>query len=185
MKGKLTRTLDKWYVYVAWGVVAVFVWVWAVSTVVAPTEKETISVFVGWTDSVSGIKDVVSQSVSSDIRKVDVQNLPDENYFVTYYDAFGRDNCDLCVLTAEQAQSVVSTFGNVFCDVSTADISAEEYFEMNGVRYGFALLQSLQGNEKNDTYYVFLCKNSIHVGGFNEKSTDEIAIEVLKELVKR
>ena len=95
MKGKLTRTLDKWYVYVAWGVVAVFMWVWAVSAVVAPTEKETISVFVGWTNGVSDIKNVVLQAVPSTIRKVDVQNLPDENYLVTYYDSFGRNACDL------------------------------------------------------------------------------------------
>lgn len=185
MSNKFTRTLDKWYVYLAWAVVAVFVWVWAVSTVVAPTEKETISVFVGWTDSVSGIKDVVSQSVSSDIRKVDVQNLPDENYLVTYYDAFGRNACDLCVLTAEQAQLVISTFGNSFCDLSSVDVAAPTYFESGGVRCGIALSQAMLGNEKSDTYYVFMCKNSVHAGRFNEKSTDEIAIEVLIELVKR
>lgn len=52
MSNKFTRTLDKWYVYLAWAAAAVFVWVWAVSVVVAPTEKETVSVFVGWTDSV-------------------------------------------------------------------------------------------------------------------------------------
>lgn len=185
MKGKLTRTLDKWYVYVAWGVVAVFVWVWVVSAVVAPTEKETISVFVGWANGVSDIKNVVSQAVPSTIRKVDVQNLPDENYLVTYYDAFGRNACDLCVLTAEQAQLVISTFGNSFCDLSSVDVAAPTYFESDGVRCGIALSQAMLGNEKSDTYYVFLCRNSIHVGGFNEKSTDEIAIEVLKELVKR
>ncbi len=185
MNNKFTRTLDKWYVYFAWAVVAVFVWVWAVSAIVAPTEKETISVFVGWTDSVSGIKDVVSQSVSSDIRKVDVQNLPDENYLVTYYDAFGRNACDLCVLTAEQAQLIISTFGNNFCDLSSVDVAAPTYFESDGVSCGIELSQARFGDEKNDTYYVFLCRNSIHVGGFNEKSTDEIAIEVLKELVKR
>lgn len=184
MNSKFTRTLDKWYVYLAWAAVAVFVWVWAVSAVVAPTEKETVSVFVGWTDSASSIKEVVSQAVSADIRKVDVQNLPDENYLVTYYDAFGRNACDLCILTAEQAQSVISAFGNNFCDISSVDVVAAKYFESGGVRCGIALSQAMLGNEKSDTYYVFLCKNSVHAGRFNEKSTDEIAIELLKKLVK-
>ena len=184
MNSKFIRTLDKWYVYLAWAAVAVFVWVWAVSAVVAPTEKETVSVFVGWTDSVSSIKEVVSQAVSADIRKVDVQNLPDENYLVTYYDAFGRNAFDLCILTAEQAQSVISAFGNNFCDISSVDVAAATYFESGGVRCGIALSQAMLGNEKSDTYYVFLCKNSVHAGRFNEKSTDEIAIELLKKLVK-
>ena len=178
-----THTLDKWYVYLAWAVVAIFVWVWAISAVVAPTEQETVSVFVGWTDSVSNIKNVIVQSVPAEIRKIDVQNMPDENYLITYYDAFGRSSCDLCVLTEEQAQSIISAFGNNFCDISSID-TAMTCFKLEGVCYGIALSQSVIGSENEDIYYVFLCKNSIHAGKFNEKSTDAIAVELLKELVK-
>lgn len=39
MNNKFIHTLDKWYIYLAWAAAAVFVWVWAVSAVVAPTEK--------------------------------------------------------------------------------------------------------------------------------------------------
>ncbi len=184
MNNKFSRTLDKWYVYLAWAVIAIFVWVWVISAVVEPTEKETISVFVGWSDSVNNIKNVITQSVTADIRKVDVQNMPDESYLITYYDAFGRNSCDLCVLTKEQAQTIISVFGNNFCDISSIETVATT-FTLEGVRYGIALSQSVLGNEKEDTYYVFLCKNSIHAGEFNEKSTDAIAVELLKELVKR
>lgn len=40
MNNKFIHTLDKWYIYLAWAAAAVFVWVWAVSAVVAPTEKK-------------------------------------------------------------------------------------------------------------------------------------------------
>lgn len=183
MTNKRRRTADKWYFYVAWAVAAIFLWVWLIQLLIAPTAAETIAVYVGSTNSVGGIREMIAREKAPQIRKVDVQNLPDDNYLVTYYEAFGRNGCDLCILTAEQATTVIAACGNGFASIDDiVGASYEGCYEQNGVCLG-APIRSEVFEDTGETYYVFLCKNSVHIGALGNGTADGYAIELFRKMV--
>ena len=187
-----------WWKYVVLTVVSIMVWTAVFDTLAKPAQNEKVGiVFFGDGLDVAALHADLSAAVEDltqqEITYVDVsQTFADYEHLGAILMARAYD-CDLLVLTAEQVD-MLSAYGffmplpDNWKDVPT--YTQEKDGEV--ISYGLEIYSPESQNRFSafcsgeQTYYVFLSKESVNLAGFNGNGnqTDDAALRILEYLLE-
>ncbi len=172
------RLLSKWYLFVVWAAISVFLWVWIAGLITRPTAKEKLSVFV--CSENCGQEELVSKLQS--VRPEYVEELgfkwvgTSDSMFKVYYDAFAVYESDVIIMPADKLSEVSYVdFYELDEEVAERLFGVCEFYKTeNRAAYGIKIdaEKSLGKQTENAVYYLFFNKKSLHLGELSGSRLD-------------
>ena len=188
---KLSEYLVKhWHFYVIWLVLVLFVWELLFATITAPKKEKTVRIFIAAFEvDDTALKERLSTDKSDYLKNVDIYALsPALPQFYTLFETHGLLDSDVLILPEN-----VYTEGDYFTQF--ARIIDKEYFagfysgavylEKDGKAYGIKVFDGITKtgiaedyvsytyeNFKNEDYFLFFNKRSLHTGKLSESELD-------------
>jgi len=185
MKKLVKHIKSTWYIYVAWLILAVVLWIVLFTALFNPKKEEKISLFVGayYCDSAT-LQDNLQSFTPDYIKKADIRFVPSEDFlFDLYFAAYGTIYADIILLQEDLVKD--EKCKEFFLSLSGAITDNNLLYCIDGIPYGIII-------EENNRYFygkngertiIFFNKKSQHTGYLNNSDKDG-AITIVNALLR-
>lgn len=186
----------KWYKYLVAFIVSIILWVIVVDIVIAPKKNERIEIFIGSYGVSSEINEAVEKpSYIEELVFTDVM-IGESYYFILFSSYASSEDVDLFIVKESQfRESDIQYYQKLSSEDIEKNFGVFEYFTVNDDIYGIKIYDSktktgllsdyikyIEDGEKEEDYYLFFSKHSIHLGELNDSQYDGV-IQILKQLL--
>lgn len=146
-----------------------------------PWDQETITIFIASTNvSTKGLYEALEKAKPSYLREIVIRSyVYYEDNFSTYYAYFGGSDCDIVILPESKIvpSKVASSYKKWSDDLID---SSKEYYSYENAVYGKKIhgkgdengYIAYKDGERDEDYYLFYGKDSLHLGSFSDSSYD-------------
>lgn len=146
-----------------------------------PRSQETITIFIASTNvSTKGLYEALEEAKPTYLREIVIRSyVYYEDSFSTYYSYFGGSDCDIVILPQSKidASKVASSYKKWSDDLVDP---SQDYFSYENAIYGKKIHSKGEENgyiaykdeERDEDYYLFYGKDSIHLGSLSSSSYD-------------
>ena len=188
----------RWFLYVVWLVVAIFVCGWAFTLITRPKANEKTVIFIAcYGGNMDGLKNELNGNRPQNIKQVEVYyHSPDALYFNTMYNFYGIEQGDILILPKSKIYDVdcVALYQPLDLSLVQKHFGQVETYDFEGSTYGIKIFDGLTLSGGSDGYvdycngteaenfYLFFNKNSLHTGEFSDSSSQS-AVELAKLLM--
>lgn len=198
MKSKILRHLsERWFIYLIWAAVAVFLSEWIFSLITAPDESERITVFIGaYSCDTVGLSEKLDEEKPDNVREIRVEYYDIDNYNFQMFFTVKSAEADLFVLP----KKVVDDANLLrFCEFSREKalslFGVGDVLDYGGYGYGLKIYDGADNegsagkyvgyaeDGKTDDYYILFNRQSVHAGGLNSGESDG-AIVLARRLLR-
>ena len=197
-----THLSDRWYFYVLWALAVLIISSWSITFAASPKKREKVSIFLTAYDcNTEGLYNYLNDGRPEYLKKVELNYYsPTNEYYSTFFQAYDQ-MADIIIIKGDYLDSVgyerylsfsITEISNLCPDSYELVSKDETYYGVKIHKKGeeggmlseyITYTKTTEDEVLDDDYYLFIRRESLHMGEYNNSKLDG-AISIIRKMLK-